>query len=87
MQKNKAVQAHHRDVWGNVPYDTFINGAKNLASDETVGFTTKDFDADAWMQLFARAGVRYFFITAQCRKTLCTPEEVAMARRAQGIVA
>ena len=31
--------------------------------------------------------LRYFFITAQCRKTLCTPEEVAMARRAQGIVA
>ena len=29
--------------------------------------------------------LRYFFRVAECKKTLCSPTEVAMARAAQGI--
>ena len=58
MQSNQAVQEHHRTVYGGVPYDAFIDGTPNLATGERVGFFAEDFDADAWMDLFARAGVR-----------------------------
>jgi alpha-L-fucosidase len=71
MRQNKAVKEHHRDVWGGVPYDAFFDGTTNLQTGEKVGFTTERFDADAWMDLFARAGVRYFFITAKHHDGFC----------------
>lgn len=71
MQSNQAVEDHHRTVWADVPYDAFIDGTKNLETGETVGFRAEDFDADAWMELFERAGVRYFFITAKHHDGFC----------------
>ena len=32
-----------------------------------------------------QASLRHFFIVAECRKTLCSKEEVELARRAQGL--
>ena len=71
MQSNQAVEDHHRTVWADVPYDAFIDGTKNLETGETVGFRAEEFDADAWMELFERAGVRYFFITAKHHDGFC----------------
>ena len=31
------------------------------------------------------AALRYFFREAECKKTLCSPQEVAIARAAQGL--
>ena len=71
MQSNEAVKEYHAKTYGGVPYDAFINGTPNLSEGTVEGFFAENFDADAWMDLFARAGVRYFFITVKHHDGFC----------------
>jgi len=71
MQSNEAVKAHHGRVYGGVPYDAFIDGTTNLETGKVEAFDAADFDADAWMELFERAGAKYFFITAKHHDGFC----------------
>ncbi len=71
MQSNQAVQDYHRDTYGGVHYDEFIDGTQNLVTGEVDGFFAKDFDADRLMKRFKDAGVRYFFITSKHHDGFC----------------
>lgn len=71
MQSNEAVKEHHSRVYGGVPYDAFIDGTANLETGKAEAFDAADFDADAWMELFERAGAKYFFITAKHHDGFC----------------
>ena len=70
-ERKPRVAAYQEKTYGGVGYDEFINGTKNLTTGEIDGFYAKDFDADAWMELFARAGMRYFFITSKHHDGYC----------------
>ncbi len=83
MQSNEAVKEHHARVYGDTPYDAFFNGTRNLESGEVEGFFTEQFDADAWMELFVRAGVRYFFITVKHHDGFCIYDSAYTQRDAQ----
>lgn len=48
------AQAHHRQVYGGAPYDDFLDA-----------WTAEKFDADAVLELFAKAGARYFVPTTK----------------------
>ncbi|MGK0481143.1 MAG: alpha-L-fucosidase [Planctomycetota bacterium] len=71
MKSNQAVKEYHAKTYGDVPYDAFIDGTPRMVDGEVEGFFAKDFDADAWMELFERAGVRYFFITVKHHDGFC----------------
>ena len=71
MKSNEAVKEHHQKTYGGVAYDAFFDGTKNLVTGEVEGFFARDFDADRWMQTFADAGVRYFFITSKHHDGFC----------------
>ncbi len=71
MRSNQAVKDYHKQTYGDVPYDAFIDGTKNLTTGEIDGFFTKDFDADKLMKEFKNAGVRYFFITSKHHDGFC----------------
>lgn len=71
LQSNDGVKQYHSDHYGDVAYDSFINGTLNLITGETDGFYAEDFDADEWMRLFQDAGVRYFFITVKHHDGFC----------------
>ena len=71
----RELYLHTDTSGGEADFDSYEN--ENMVEDAAHAAIVKELSE----------ALRYFFITAQCRKTLCTPEEVAMARRAQGIVA
>ncbi|QDV10000.1 Alpha-L-fucosidase [Planctomycetes bacterium Poly30] len=71
MMSNEAVKEYHARTYGDAPYDAFIDGTPNLEKESVEGFFAKDFDADAWMDLFTRAGVQYFFITVKHHDGFC----------------
>jgi len=71
LKGNKAVQAYHKEHYGDATYDDFIDGTKNLVTGEIDGFFTRDFDADRWMRTFKDAGVKYFFITSKHHDGFC----------------
>ena len=57
----------------NADFDSFEN--ENLVEDPTLATITAEL----------QASLRHFFQVAECRKTLCSKEEVELARRAQGL--
>ncbi len=80
---NVAVNEYHTETYGDVAYSAFFNGTKNLKTGEQDGFFTADFDADRWMQTFAAAGVRYFFITAKHHDGFCLWDSAYTNRNAK----
>jgi len=71
LKENDAVKAYHREHYGDVSYDAFIDGTKNLVTGETDGFFAEKFAADAWMKMFKDAGVKYFYITSKHHDGFC----------------
>ena len=71
LKQNEAVKAYHKQHYGEAKYDDFFDGTKNLVTGETDGFFAKDFDADEWMRIFKKAGVKYFFITSKHHDGFC----------------
>lgn len=48
------ARRHHREVWGDAPYDDFLDA-----------WRAEEFDPDDWMDLFRRAGARYVVPTTK----------------------
>ena len=71
IDNNPAVRQYHADTYGSVPYDDFFDGTRNLVTGEIDRYDAESFDADAWMRLFQRSGVKYFFITAKHHDGFC----------------
>jgi len=71
MKQNEAVKKYHEETYGKARYDDFIDGTKNLKTGETEGFYAENFDADEWMKIMKKAGVRYFFITSKHHDGFC----------------
>ena len=78
---NADFVSHHEiaDIWvvlfceSRCGQDSFEN--ENLVEDPTLASITAEL----------QASLRHFFQVAECRKTLCSKEEVELARRAQGL--
>ncbi|MBJ2175507.1 alpha-L-fucosidase [Aureibaculum sp. A20] len=71
LKQNEAVKKHHKKIYGDASYDDFIDGTKNLITGEIEGFDAKNFDADEWMKIMKKAGVKYFFITSKHHDGFC----------------
>lgn len=83
LKQNKAVQAYHKQHYGDAKYDDFINGTQNLVTGQVDGFFAKQFDADQWMRLFKEAGARYFFITSKHHDGFCLWDSAYTNRNAK----
>ena len=71
LKSNDAVKKYHKEHYGDAKYDDFIDGSKNLVTGKIDGFFAENFDADEWMQIFKKAGVKYFFITSKHHDGFC----------------
>lgn len=71
LKQNEAVKKYHKEHYGDADYDDFIDGTKNLLTGKTEGFYAEKFDADAWMKIMKKAGVKYFFITSKHHDGFC----------------
>lgn len=70
---DSSVSRHHRDVWGNRPYEEFADGFR-AGLDQ--------WDPDGWARRFAAAGARYVVLVAKHHDGFCLwPSEVANPNR------
>jgi alpha-L-fucosidase len=71
LKSNEVVKEYHKKNYGDAKYDDFIDGTKNLVTGKKEGFFAENFDADEWMSIFKKAGVKYFFITSKHHDGFC----------------